>query len=72
MDVTINSLANIITQYQELKICSSTIPTSAQATNILSARGSKNLPKSVIRLCFLANLPSIASVIEAIINIKLA
>ena len=67
-EVTVNSRKMMIISGTALQSPNLTKQTSADITSILSARGSANLPKSVIRLSLRAILPSKASVIAAMPN----
>lgn len=66
IDVTKNSRSKIIITGTEPIKFSSTKQISVDITNILSANGSKNLPKFVICPHFLASFPSKWSVNDAI------
>ena len=66
--VTINSLASISTTATGSIQRSNVKQISAVITRSLSARGSRNFPNVVTRLCFLAILPSNQSVIDAAAN----
>lgn len=68
IEVIKNSLETIIDRNMEFRRLSSTKQIIAQITKILSANGSKNFPKLEIKLNFLAIMPSIASVMLAIIK----
>ena len=65
IDVTRNSLSRTIITGTELIKFKSTKQINADITSILSASGSKNLPKFVIWPYFLASLPSKWSVSDA-------
>lgn len=65
IEVTRNSLSKIIITGTELTKFKSTKQINVDITSILSASGSKNLPKLVICPYFLASLPSKWSVSDA-------
>ena len=68
----INSLATIIITIHGANVPSPTKQIMAEQTNSLSASGSMNFPKFVIRLYFLAIVPSSLSVIDAATKITSA
>ena len=68
MQKTKNSLVKVIKTIHTFIKCRSKKHKKAAVVSILSARGSKNFPISVIKLYFLAIYPSTKSVIDAITN----